>query len=1392
MAYLLSLIVNGVTRLQNDTHGTNIYADKHIKNNSNDNYILLGGGGHIDKGTFALANHNHNYLPLTGGTLTGPVEIKSTSSGNYNEGLRISAAANNWAGITFGSTGLSGAPTNGWFAALNPSDQFIISPNDSSNTTGLTLTAGGDAKWRNNTIWHAGNDGSGSGLDADFLDGYHASAFATAGHNHDGRYIRWGGSAADTNAMGWGTLTTANGYTILSHASSSDGGDWGMVNRGGHIFMQLDGYYYQNEGRNRVTDVTETVTSLGTNGNYLTWTKNGTTNNIVVPYASSAVDSDKLDGEHGSRYTRALGSPNYITINVGGNADTYYPVVISSVSDWYPMQLVNISRAYWDTAPDTWYTSTHKGGLTLSLLWNGSTYWDGNSSGAACYCVYKHETYSTMVGGLGNSTGGKVVWLRGGGAVYRIHSMNGTSTTATVYTSTYTDSASRSFAPKTSPDGISVRWPGYAEGADYASSAGSVSWGNVTGKPSTFTPSDHNHDGRYLRKDANDSTPYQYNFTKTDDYAIKVGTIRGTAVGSQTGAFIHLYERVAIGSPSGWGSRNAPTYGLATYGGAWLATDTGNVGIGTTSPENKLDVNGIQQIYQRGNDNTAFKDLLLLKQQNSTEDANQDWTSSKPTFGIGFRRYWTSGSSPYGETTCAGIYATISSSWRGGLVFRTKNNQTQGGTHDTTALRLRPDGVAEFTKRIDAANLGNSDSYQYAAMQIREYGFGGAQSDTWGNAPRLSWHWSGRVAAQIGLASNGYLYTAPCTGTSFYKLVYESGTWGINISGNAGSSTYPAGFTSRGTSDWSGVSGTLATDWSVNGADIMFKYDGSKLNVITDGRFYQGINIYGASKRVLDEYDINHTTWGNADTVDGYHIGELDFRYARTGYSFISPSDNSMTGSTDLQDWITNMYNQGGYKGYSSITVGSWWWARSLDFSSPVGTICTSGAMIIYSGNGNSNKNYKHFLVLDAYAELYGITSNEESWKYYSRFLNNRNYTDYTVTKTGGGASGTWEINITGNAGYASSAGNADTVDGYHASSLWRSDGGTWNPSANISLNASENGQEWSFDIRRNGYTGCYWHVWDSQLSTMLRVNADDGKVSAPYGFVGNLSGTASDVAVNDSNSNSTYRIVWHAGNTLYSTDGIYCNPSTDAIYATRYYANGSSGPHFTGTSTAGNWAYLRLDNSSVLWDIATNSSSTSVGANALDIREKGANYAGIAIRYNTSSYGRLVVMNNTNTETSIGYLNTKFSSSVPIWTAGAGIGNSTSFGWWYYNVGCKMYLTTDGYVYASAYFESSDEHLKNFYDSIDTDLEKLKSIPKKYFSWKKDNENKLHIGTSAQAIRELYPELVSESEDGMLSVDYAKLSIVALKAIDVLYDEIKLLKSTNSKLEKRIQELEK
>lgn len=35
-----------------------------------------------------------------------------------------------------------------------------------------------------NTVWHSGNDGSGSGLDADTVDGLHASSFASSSHTH--------------------------------------------------------------------------------------------------------------------------------------------------------------------------------------------------------------------------------------------------------------------------------------------------------------------------------------------------------------------------------------------------------------------------------------------------------------------------------------------------------------------------------------------------------------------------------------------------------------------------------------------------------------------------------------------------------------------------------------------------------------------------------------------------------------------------------------------------------------------------------------------------------------------------------------------------------------------------------------------------------------------------------------------------------------------------------------------------------------------------------------------------------------------------------------------------------------------------------------------------------
>ena len=53
----------------------------------------------------------------------------------------------------------------------------------------------------------------------------------------------------------------------------------------------------------------------------------------------------------------------------------------------------------------------------------------------------------------------------------------------------------------------------------------------------------------------------------------------------------------------------------------------------------------------------------------------------------------------------------------------------------------------------------------------------------------MSWHWSGRVQTQIGLGSNNELYLSKDNFSNAYKLMYETGTWGINITGNAASAT---------------------------------------------------------------------------------------------------------------------------------------------------------------------------------------------------------------------------------------------------------------------------------------------------------------------------------------------------------------------------------------------------------------------------------------------------------------------------------------------------------------------------------------------------------------------------------------------------------------------------
>lgn len=62
--------------------------------------------------------------------------------------------------------------------------------------------------------WHEGNDGSGSGLDADYLDGNHASAFALSGHTHN---------YAGSSSAGGSASSVANSVTFTSSGGAAAG-----------------------------------------------------------------------------------------------------------------------------------------------------------------------------------------------------------------------------------------------------------------------------------------------------------------------------------------------------------------------------------------------------------------------------------------------------------------------------------------------------------------------------------------------------------------------------------------------------------------------------------------------------------------------------------------------------------------------------------------------------------------------------------------------------------------------------------------------------------------------------------------------------------------------------------------------------------------------------------------------------------------------------------------------------------------------------------------------------------------------------------------------------------------------------------------------------------------
>lgn len=115
--------------------------------------------------------------------------------------------------------------------------------------------------------------------------------------------------------------------------------------------------------------------------------------------------------------------------------------------------------------------------------------------------------------------------------------------------------------------------------------------------------------------------------------------------------------------------------------------------------------------------------------------------------------------------------------------------------------------------------------------------------------------------------------------------------------------------------------------------------------------------------------------------------------------------------------------------------------------------------------------------------------------------------------------------------------------------------------------------------------------------------------------------------------------------------------------------------------------------------------------------------------------------------------------------------------------------LTVDGYATAAAFFQASDIRLKNVIAPLKIDIKDILNIPSFYFTYKDkdEDEKRISIGTSAQEVQKVFPEIVSENLEGILSVEYDKFGLIALELIKTQQKEIDSLKYELNNLKLKI-----
>lgn len=322
----------------------------------------------LDSRYYTESEADARFVNVTGDTMTGLLTAKVAAShtgiklgntyltaidGNVifqnNAEIRFGADAwdyNVWAGLKYASSSKT--------IYLGLADKNIFTAN-AAQTGGSILTPGiSNIYVGNNTtnkVWHAGNDGSGSGLDADYLDGYHESAFLRQGV---GRLSTT--AAFDIRRTCTNELYNFNPYSFDEEYGTIVTFSSGGVNFAGQFYLpRLSGSHISYRGKN---DTNNTWAAWGKlaflTDNVASATKLQTARSL---WGQSFNGTGNVDGALTVHHTGACG------VYISGGGESSYSCQASGGLRW-------VSGAY----PDRYFIwdSSGNGNERLTILNNGS------------------------------------------------------------------------------------------------------------------------------------------------------------------------------------------------------------------------------------------------------------------------------------------------------------------------------------------------------------------------------------------------------------------------------------------------------------------------------------------------------------------------------------------------------------------------------------------------------------------------------------------------------------------------------------------------------------------------------------------------------------------------------------------------------------------------------------------------------------------------------------------------------------------------------------------------------------------------------------------------------------------------------------------------------------